>query len=39
MIEKNLKSILNTAKMRNVYQTRDWDNFPLPTLPREIKGG
>jgi hypothetical protein len=39
MIEKFLKKILNTAKLRNEYQSRDWDNFPLPLLPREYKTG
>jgi len=37
LIEKSLKKILNNAKLRGEYYTRNWDTYPLPLLPRESK--
>lgn len=37
IIEKALKKILNNAKLRGEYETRNWDNCPIPLLPREAK--
>jgi len=34
-MEKFIKNIMNIAKMRNEIYTRNWKEFPLPSLPRE----
>lgn len=39
LTEKALKKILNNAKIRGDYETRNWDTFPLPTIANEAKSG
>lgn len=34
-MEKFIKNIMNIAKVKNEIYVRDWNNYPLPTLPRE----
>ena len=36
-VEKAIKKIFNQAIMKGEYNTRNWDVFPLPTLPSEQK--
>jgi len=39
LTEKALKKILNNAKLRGDYETRDWDSFPLPTISQDQRFG
>ncbi len=36
-MEAILKKICDSLKKNNVFYTRDWDQTPLPSLPREGK--
>ncbi|KAM3143438.1 hypothetical protein pb186bvf_004499 [Paramecium bursaria] len=35
MMDQFLKNTIAEAKRKNEYFTRDWNKFPIPTLPRE----
>lgn len=37
LTEKALKKILNNARLRGDYDTRNWDSFPLPTITTDMK--